>query len=125
MNCARFEDAVHEYYRGTLSAAEHTGVERHAEECPTCGELKRACEETCCKDFVDLLPEFLEPGFAPEERRRFQRHLALCADCRTYLESYRTTLELTESAFHAERVEPLPESLVQSILSARRPPERR
>ena len=119
MNCARFEVAVHEYYRGTLAPDEHAAVEAHARACAACAELKRTCEETCCRDFVAALPEFLEGALAAPERRRFERHLSICGDCRAYLESYRSAIALTAAAFQTEG-EPLPEDLVRSIL-ARRP----
>lgn len=122
MRCARFEVAVHEYDRGTLSPEEHRAVEAHAATCPACAELRRVCAETCCRDFVDELPQFLDDELAPDARRRFDRHLSVCADCRAYLDSYRAALSLTAAAFHAAEPEPLPEGLVRSILAARRRP---
>lgn len=119
MNCARFELAVHEHYRGTLSPAETAALEAHAQACPACAALREACAETRCKDFVEVLPDWLEGSLAPAEQRRYERHLALCPDCRAYLASYRSAIALTATAFQAP-AEPLPEALVRSILARRR-----
>ncbi|HEX6883325.1 MAG TPA: zf-HC2 domain-containing protein [Planctomycetota bacterium] len=119
MNCARFQVAVHEHYRGTLTPEESAALEAHARACPACAALREACEETCCKDFVATLPEWLEGNLEPAEQRRHERHLAICPDCRAYLESYRTAIALTATAFQTP-AEPLPEALVRAILARRR-----
>jgi anti-sigma factor RsiW len=45
-----------------------------------------------CREFVELITEYLEGTLPTEERARFDAHLAQCSDCRTYLEQMRQTL---------------------------------
>jgi anti-sigma factor RsiW len=120
MNCARFQVAIHAWYRGALAPAEHAEVERHAAECAACGALKVACEETACRELVESLPDLVDDALPAERRAALDRHLALCPDCTAYLNAYRATLELTAQAFEEGHTEELPEELVQAILAARR-----
>lgn len=48
--------------------------------------------ELTCRDFVELATDYLEDRMAAEERARLERHLAVCKDCRTYLDQMRQTL---------------------------------
>jgi hypothetical protein len=64
-----------------------------------------------------------------EERREFDRHLAVCPSCVAYLDTFRTTVELGRHAFDEGRSAaspaldapppPLPEDLVAAILAVR------
>jgi predicted anti-sigma-YlaC factor YlaD len=45
-----------------------------------------------CQQLVELVSDYLEDRLAPEERGHFDDHLALCADCREYVEQMRVTL---------------------------------
>ncbi len=51
--------------------------------------------ELTCKELVELVTDYLEGALAPEERRRFESHVAACPDCATYLEQMRETIRLT------------------------------
>lgn len=48
-----------------------------------------------CKDAIDLLCDYLETSLTPEVLAVLERHLADCAPCRAYLNTYRRTRELT------------------------------
>lgn len=76
-----------------------------------------------CRELVEFLWRYLEDELPPAERAEFDRHVAACPCCGTYLETYRTTVELGHLAY-ADRdggVPPeVPEELVQGILAARR-----
>ena len=48
-----------------------------------------------CKQLVELVTEYLEGTLPPEERTRFEAHLAVCSPCDTYLEQMRRTIDLT------------------------------
>lgn len=48
-----------------------------------------------CQELVELVTDYLEGALAPDDRARFDRHLATCPHCRTYLEQMRLTVELT------------------------------
>jgi predicted anti-sigma-YlaC factor YlaD len=65
----------------------------------------------------------VEDGLSPEERKAFDRHVAMCHACRAYVESYARTIELEGLAFEdpeALALSDVPEELVQGILAARR-----
>lgn len=70
-----------------------------------------------CRECTDFLIDYLNGDLPAAQQRVFEGHLQLCPPCLTYLESYRATLKLCESA----REEPaeLPDAMVQAILAAR------
>jgi anti-sigma factor RsiW len=47
-----------------------------------------------CRDVVEVVTDYLEGGLAPDERRRFDRHLAACEGCQVYLEQLRTVIRV-------------------------------
>lgn len=47
-----------------------------------------------CKQFVELITEYLEGGLPQPEVSRFEAHLATCAGCRNYLDQMRQTLRM-------------------------------
>jgi anti-sigma factor RsiW len=47
-----------------------------------------------CKELVELVTEYLEETLAPDERARFEAHLARCQGCTRYLEQMRQTIQL-------------------------------
>jgi predicted anti-sigma-YlaC factor YlaD len=51
-------------------------------------------EDLDCQDVVEVVTDYLEGAMAPEDRRRFDRHLADCDGCRHYLEQLRTVIRL-------------------------------
>ena len=79
-----------------------------------------------CQEVSDFLAAYLAAELAADERARFEAHLAVCPDCRTYLRQYEATRDLCKGALDAEaRDAGVPEELVQAILAARRNPPRR
>jgi predicted anti-sigma-YlaC factor YlaD len=48
-----------------------------------------------CKEFVELVTEYFEGSMAPEEKNRFEAHLASCKGCETYLDQMAQTIRLT------------------------------
>ena len=63
-----------------------------------------------CRELVELLIDFLD-GELPDERRRvLEAHLALCPPCLAYLETYKTTIQLTRKL---PNVPPPPELLIR------------
>jgi anti-sigma factor RsiW len=59
-----------------------------------------------CKEFVELVTEYLEGALPPDERERFEAHLAACDRCPNYLDQMRQTISLvgtlTEESISAE-----------------------
>ena len=47
-----------------------------------------------CRDVVEVVTDYLEGAMAAEDRRRFDRHLAVCEGCQAYLEQLRTVLRV-------------------------------
>lgn len=50
--------------------------------------------EITCQELVEMITSYLEDALPPEERQRFERHLAICPGCRAYLAQMRATLRL-------------------------------
>lgn len=50
--------------------------------------------ELTCQELVELVTDYLEAALAPDLRVRFDRHLAQCRGCTTYLEQMRQTVHL-------------------------------
>ena len=79
-------------------------------------------EDVTCRDFVDFLSEYFSGELADAQRTEFDAHLAECPTCVAYLDNYRKTIKLLETArAHPEDQIPdeVPEQLVQAILAAR------
>jgi predicted anti-sigma-YlaC factor YlaD len=50
--------------------------------------------ELTCKEFVEIVTEYLEGSMSPEERDRFENHFRSCQGCQTYLEQMRQTIKM-------------------------------
>lgn len=75
-----------------------------------------------CREFTEFLHEYLSGELPDAERSVFESHLAECPWCVAYLDSYRKTIQLEQSAFtQADEAPPseAPEELVRAILNAR------
>lgn len=48
-----------------------------------------------CREFVEIVTDYLEGTLAPGERERFEAHLAVCPGCQIYLEQIRETVRLS------------------------------
>ncbi len=47
-----------------------------------------------CVELVELVTEYLDGALTPDERDRFERHLAACSGCTAYVEQFRETIRL-------------------------------
>ena len=52
----------------------------------------RLGETMTCREFVELVTDYLEGRLTGAERERFQAHLDLCPGCQAYVEQMRRTL---------------------------------
>jgi len=52
-------------------------------------------DELSCREFVDLVTDYVEGALAPRDRSEFEAHLAVCGGCAAYLDGMRRTIELT------------------------------
>lgn len=90
-----------------------------------------------CQQMAEFLGEYYDGSLSAEQRREFERHLAICPPCIHYLESYKTTVALEKASLRdsagegtgscrtaatAPAESPPPEELIQAILAARRQP---
>ena len=68
--------------------------------------IDRDLAELACRDLVELVTEYLEDRLSPEDRARFDAHLAECEACRAFLDQFRQTLRalgrLPEESLSAE-----------------------
>ena len=48
-----------------------------------------------CREVVEIVSDYLEGALSPEDRARFDAHLATCAGCTAYVEQMRETIRLT------------------------------
>jgi anti-sigma factor RsiW len=75
-----------------------------------------------CRECVEFLMDYMDETLDVETRATFERHLAACANCVRYLESYKTTTTICKKAFdpvEREGLPAVPEELIQAILAAR------
>ena len=49
-------------------------------------------DQLTCLELVELCTAYLEDALPPDERARFENHLAACPHCRLYLEQMRHTI---------------------------------
>ena len=54
-----------------------------------------------CKEFIELLADYLEMTVSPEMLARLEAHLADCAPCQAYLRTYRRTRDIASAAERA------------------------
>jgi len=53
-----------------------------------------AIEKLTCQELVELVTAYIEGALPPQERARFEAHLAGCRGCTAYLEQMRQTIRL-------------------------------
>lgn len=52
-------------------------------------------DELTCKEVVEIVTDYLEGALSPEDRVRFDEHLATCNGCTYYVEQMRETIRLS------------------------------
>ena len=62
-------------------------------------------DDLACKEFIELVTEYLEGTMSASERARIELHLAGCPFCTTYLEQMRQTIA-TLGSLPASEVDP-------------------
>ena len=50
-----------------------------------------------CKKITDLICNYLTDRLSPALKREFERHLRICPDCVSFLNTYKKTVSLTGS----------------------------
>lgn len=75
-----------------------------------------------CKDFVDLLADYLDTTLGPEVVAELDAHLEDCPACRAYLRTYRRTSALVRDVQRAEAPPDMPDDVkarLRAFLRAR------
>lgn len=54
--------------------------------------LFRRRRAVVCREAVELVTDYLEGALSPQDRARFEAHLAQCPHCTRYLEQMRETI---------------------------------
>ncbi len=74
-----------------------------------------------CREVYGFLDEFLDGRLDIATRLKFGSHLLVCPACRTYLETYRATLQAARGSEWADAPTdvPPPEDLIHAILASR------
>jgi anti-sigma factor RsiW len=70
-----------------------------------------------CKEFVEVITEYLDGALPPADRERVDRHLAGCRGCRAYLSQMRQTIRVA-GALGAPPEEPVAEATKRRLLDA-------
>jgi anti-sigma factor RsiW len=50
--------------------------------------------EMPCRELVEVITDYLEDRLSPDDRVRFEIHLAECEACRTYVDQFRQTVRV-------------------------------
>ena len=53
-----------------------------------------------CREFVELVTDYLEGALAPERQAIFEAHMRECEGCLRYLEQIRVTIRLLSAFSH-------------------------
>ncbi|MEP3266386.1 MAG: zf-HC2 domain-containing protein [Hyphomicrobiales bacterium] len=74
-----------------------------------------------CEEFEDFILAYIEGDLPRNQRVIFELHLKLCRECREYLASYRTSMELMKKAMNDTTLSlpEAPEDLIDAIIAAR------
>jgi anti-sigma factor RsiW len=51
-------------------------------------------DHVTCREFVELLTDYLDGALAAEERAEVERHIVICRGCTNYVEQFRSTIDL-------------------------------
>jgi anti-sigma factor RsiW len=55
-------------------------------------------DELTCQELVELVTDYFEGALGPEDRARFEAHLAACPGCEVHLRQVRMTIGLVGAA---------------------------
>lgn len=78
-----------------------------------------AVEDVTCREVVELVTDFLEGTLSVERRDVFERHIAVCTWCETYLYQMRHTLTVVGSLREDDVPAPLLDSLMLAFRAER------
>lgn len=65
-----------------------------------------------CQELAEIVTDYLEGAMSVPDRARFDQHLAVCPECRRYLEQMRQTV----AALGRLPAEPIPPEIERKLL---------
>lgn len=80
-------------------------------------------ESLSCRKVEEFLMAYIDRELSIRSRLRFKFHLAICSDCRNYLQEYKNTVALGRSLFEKpdeSATGKIPDDVVNAILKASR-----
>ncbi len=51
-------------------------------------------DHVTCREFVEVLTDYLEDAIDAAERAEIERHIVICRGCSNYVEQFRSTIDL-------------------------------
>ena len=69
-------------------------------------------EHVTCREFVEVLTDYLDGAMEPAERAEVERHLVICRGCSNYIEQMRSTIDLLGRLADEDRGDPPTETLL-------------
>jgi anti-sigma factor RsiW len=85
--------------------------------------LKRMHSMITCKEFEAFIVNYLDDSLPEPQKRKFDRHLRICRECREYLAAYESTIEIGQAVLGPADdsiPEDVPEDLIQAVLNSRK-----
>ena len=74
-----------------------------------------------CREFIDFIGRYLDGEMEAAEKRTFESHVSECPPCLSYLNTYKSTVELASQVGDSDELpSDIPEDLIQAVLAARR-----
>ena len=58
------------------------------------GVSRTDVDHVTCREFVEVLTDYLEGALDAAERAEIERHIVICRGCSNYVEQFRTTIDL-------------------------------
>ena len=71
-----------------------------------------------CLDYVDLISDYIENDLPEEEKSLFEEHFSGCEDCKSFLRSFQSSLEVVEYLKN-EPCPPIVEQKLQQMIGKR------
>lgn len=74
--------------------------------------------ELSCQELIGFLGDYLSGEQPVDVRQEFDRHLAVCPTCVSYLHSYEATIRVCRESCAEFELPPPPEELIRAILTS-------
>ena len=79
---------------------------------PKVKTTRRPVSAQTCKQIADLLVDYLTNNLRPRLKQEFARHLSICPDCVSFVNTYKKTVQSTATLRTAE----IPPSVRDNVL---------